>query len=84
MGFGALPQGRSQGRQSPHSPPSWGKGAGGEGEQLKTLFERKENRHLIGAELLLRNNVEYEESKQRQDIYEMLKVCIEKGGGCHR
>ena len=54
------------------------------GEQLKTLFERKENRHLIGAELLLRNNVEYEESKQRQDIYEMLKVCIEKGGGCHR
>lgn len=55
-----------------------------DGEQLKTLFERKENRHLIGAELLLRNNVEYEESKQRQDIYEMLKVCIEKGGGCHR
>ena len=28
MGFGALPQGRSQGRQSPHFPLSRGKGAG--------------------------------------------------------
>ena len=59
---------------------SYGKHGFQERTGRKTLFERKENRHLIGAELLLRNNVEYEEPKQRQDIYEMLKVCIEKGG----
>jgi hypothetical protein len=29
MGFGAQPQGGSQGRQSPYPPPFWGKGAGG-------------------------------------------------------
>ena len=49
-----------------------------DGERLKTLFERKENRHLIGAELLLRDNVEYEETGQRQDIHEMLRLWMKR------